>query len=564
MHSVRSAGRPLPFTPFGQAHGSSSDPLRFSLNSKLSDESCHLSLRAPYLSPPMSGSPSPENRFDPLRGDRRRKRSNSPIPSTTHGTVQPLLPYAEPSARAPGPDALLPDSRRLSAGQLGMSIIGLPAIDGPQLRHTLQTGATGALLPARTTPLPPRSTRRAKAHVASACVNCKRKHLGCDSARPCRRCVSAGKEESCVDVRHKRRGRPPLKAEEGPLRPYEPTFSQPGVSRPQPQSSSPVSQFYGHRRTSSSREIRPSTELQLLRRSSEIGGEYGRPRPSPTMSNPHMWAPPTPSRGMPTSPPISSTFPGQMPLSSSSSQQSPAHNTPLFSPGAGSSSTFTPEYRDVSRSVPPFHGERIPPSQSPRQYQRHHIPPPHPTGSTYFTGPGSPHGPLSSPPLSISTGARNYPFSGPGQSQIQLPPLMPSTTGPEFEFSQSSQRPPVPPPPPSLLSLQSGRPNPSRVDHAQELEDSRPLPTHPPFQPATFPSGPAGRGLLDPYRHMPLPPQPQPQQETTPRRQSSFLTSNTLPPTLQDQSSPAQEKEAESQSRPAKRQKMALGDMVND
>lgn len=196
MHSVRSAGRPLPFTPFGQAHGSSSDPLRFSLNSKLSDESCHLSLRAPYLSPPMSGSPSPENRFDPLRGDRRRKRSNSPIPSTTHGTVQPLLPYAEPSARAPGPDALLPDSRRLSAGQLGMSIIGLPAIDGPQLRHTLQTGATGALLPARTTPLPPRSTRRAKAHVASACVNCKRKHLGCDSARPCRRCVSAGKEVS--------------------------------------------------------------------------------------------------------------------------------------------------------------------------------------------------------------------------------------------------------------------------------------------------------------------------------------------------------------------------------
>lgn len=46
--------------------------------------------------------------------------------------------------------------------------------------------------------LPPRSTRRAKAHVASACVNCKRKHLGCDSARPCRRCVLSGKAVCCA------------------------------------------------------------------------------------------------------------------------------------------------------------------------------------------------------------------------------------------------------------------------------------------------------------------------------------------------------------------------------
>lgn len=49
--------------------------------------------------------------------------------------------------------------------------------------------------------LPPRSTRRAKAHVASACVNCKRKHLGCDSARPCRRCVLSGKAVCCCRKR---------------------------------------------------------------------------------------------------------------------------------------------------------------------------------------------------------------------------------------------------------------------------------------------------------------------------------------------------------------------------
>jgi hypothetical protein len=46
--------------------------------------------------------------------------------------------------------------------------------------------------------LGPRSTRRTKAHVASACVNCKKKHLGCDSARPCRRCVLAGKAVSLL------------------------------------------------------------------------------------------------------------------------------------------------------------------------------------------------------------------------------------------------------------------------------------------------------------------------------------------------------------------------------
>ncbi|PGH18415.1 hypothetical protein AJ79_00484 [Helicocarpus griseus UAMH5409] len=574
MHSIRSAGRPLPFTPFGQAHGPSSDPLRFSLNLSLSDTSFPLSLRAPYLSPPMSGSPSPENRFDPLRGDRRRKRSHSPIPTTAHGAAQPLLSYAEPPTRAPGPDVLLSDSRRLSTGHhSGMSIIGLPAIEDTQLRPTLQTGA---LLPPRTNPLPPRSTRRAKAHVASACVNCKRKHLGCDSARPCRRCISAGKETTCVDVVHKRRGRPPLKAEEGPLRPYEPTFNHPETSRPQPHSTSPISQFYSsHRRASSSREIRPSTELRLSRTSSDIGGEYGRPRPSPAASNAHMWAPPTPSRAIPPSPPISSSFPGQAPLSIGSSQHSGAHNTPLFSPERRASAYFLRDVGDISRPMPPFRGEKLPPNQSPRQYQHHAPAPPPPSGAPYFSGPGSPHGPLSSPPLSASSSARNFPFSGPGQSQILLPPLKPSTTGPEFESSQSSQRvpsapAPSPAPPPSLPSLQTGRQPPSRVDQIQELEDSRPHPTQPPFQPAPFSPGSSGPRLLDSYRPAPLPPpaqpqsQPQPQQQPSLRRQSSFSAADTWQPAQQEKTPPTNDPERETESRPAKRQKMALGDMVND
>ncbi|RUS14461.1 hypothetical protein BC937DRAFT_93784 [Endogone sp. FLAS-F59071] len=55
-------------------------------------------------------------------------------------------------------------------------------------------------------------TKRAnKTHVPSACVNCKRAHLACDVSRPCKRCVSLGKTDSCIDIQHKKRGRPKLR-----------------------------------------------------------------------------------------------------------------------------------------------------------------------------------------------------------------------------------------------------------------------------------------------------------------------------------------------------------------
>lgn len=61
--------------------------------------------------------------------------------------------------------------------------------------------AEHAALPVQLTPLSGQSqwrtvrpARRAKAHVASACVNCKRAHLSCDVQRPCSRCVAGGKE----------------------------------------------------------------------------------------------------------------------------------------------------------------------------------------------------------------------------------------------------------------------------------------------------------------------------------------------------------------------------------
>lgn len=44
----------------------------------------------------------------------------------------------------------------------------------------------------------PGVARRQKAHVPSACVNCKRKHLACETKRPCNRCIQTGKEVTDV------------------------------------------------------------------------------------------------------------------------------------------------------------------------------------------------------------------------------------------------------------------------------------------------------------------------------------------------------------------------------
>lgn len=44
-------------------------------------------------------------------------------------------------------------------------------------------------------------------HVRKACIHCKKAHLACDESRPCKRCVHLGKTD-CIDVEHKRRGRP--------------------------------------------------------------------------------------------------------------------------------------------------------------------------------------------------------------------------------------------------------------------------------------------------------------------------------------------------------------------
>ncbi|ETS05488.1 hypothetical protein M419DRAFT_70883 [Trichoderma reesei RUT C-30] len=112
----------------------------------------------------------------------------------------------------------------------------------PQHHHGMPQGASAApyLNSASSEPYPapdrsqaadtqsltsPKSQRKTKGHVASACVPCKKAHLRANNQyiaqRPCSRCIGNGKEESCVDVQHKKRGRPRLRDERDAR--FEPT-----------------------------------------------------------------------------------------------------------------------------------------------------------------------------------------------------------------------------------------------------------------------------------------------------------------------------------------------------
>ena len=70
----------------------------------------------------------------------------------------------------------------------------------------------------------PKDKAKRHKHVGKACVHCKKAHLACDNERPCRRCVHLGKTD-CVDVEHKRRGRPRTSPEKKKV--IKPSYKQP-------------------------------------------------------------------------------------------------------------------------------------------------------------------------------------------------------------------------------------------------------------------------------------------------------------------------------------------------
>jgi hypothetical protein len=151
-----------------------------------------------YPSPPMSSPPSPT-----------RRPSDLTLPSTRSEQFLPVSTI--PPLTSSTPAHSLQQTTSPSAG----FVLAKPDVPAYNPTASFATGlgtavtfgsASGAYTPSHYAPPPPISHRRtsshdarkAKTHVASACVNCKRAHLSCDVQRPCARCTASGKQVSVV------------------------------------------------------------------------------------------------------------------------------------------------------------------------------------------------------------------------------------------------------------------------------------------------------------------------------------------------------------------------------
>ncbi|KAI7875509.1 hypothetical protein K492DRAFT_240235 [Lichtheimia hyalospora FSU 10163] len=146
--------------------------------------------------PPFSSSshfhlPSPDSDQDPLVTESQHTKSDMvTLPSSPSCIFSPntaTTTTTTPSAQQ------LPTPRTPSNDDDDTTTISSTMANNNQL--------TPMIVPAK---------RGYKSHVPSACVNCRKAHLACDVSRPCKRCVAAGKSDTCHDAKHKKRGRPRL------------------------------------------------------------------------------------------------------------------------------------------------------------------------------------------------------------------------------------------------------------------------------------------------------------------------------------------------------------------
>ncbi|KAL4886657.1 hypothetical protein BJY04DRAFT_213416 [Aspergillus karnatakaensis] len=208
----------------------------------------------------MSGSVPAGDPLETLGKVRRLGRPELPKPvaavtatkaeavTATAAALGSAIPIASPSATsshepglqrvvtAPGDETLrqpLAFSDTFLSSRLPPAFTGQPSSQLSTAAYPQPTFQPTAAGPASRV-LPQKTTRRTKAHVASACA-------------------------SCVDVTHKKRGRPPLKAEEGSLRTYSAQIDNSGA----PGDLGSQQRRSMHRATSS-RELRPMTDLQQI------------------------------------------------------------------------------------------------------------------------------------------------------------------------------------------------------------------------------------------------------------------------------------------------------------
>ncbi|KAK4235511.1 hypothetical protein C8A03DRAFT_46378 [Achaetomium macrosporum] len=210
------------WTSFGQRRGIS-DPVRFSLDLTRTRADC-IGAAGPgsYPSPPMSGSPP----LPPKLSHEVAERSQGPYPARTQsdertqrgaaGGTHPfssdtsergLYPFSRLEGSTTQPQRPYPEQPGYITAQPATYLSGPgtgPGSSHPGPLPALQTyaAATHHPIPDSLHSTPPKPQRKTKGHVASACVPCKKAHL---------RCISTNKEGACVDVQHKKRGRPRLR-----------------------------------------------------------------------------------------------------------------------------------------------------------------------------------------------------------------------------------------------------------------------------------------------------------------------------------------------------------------
>jgi hypothetical protein len=179
-----------------------------------------------YPSPPMSEPQSPSRRCaqtsEPSRhsyhapaSGLQRHDTNLPLPPPSSALFDPRSTLSSPGSSHqrqlyPGDAHLRSQPLHYAPGRAvehssyghgqgaqpygyGYPSLGGPPYAGAHYARPMAQQTTMIAPPAARSTKP---ARRTKAHVASACVNCKKAHLSCDVQRPCGRCIASGKQVS--------------------------------------------------------------------------------------------------------------------------------------------------------------------------------------------------------------------------------------------------------------------------------------------------------------------------------------------------------------------------------
>ncbi|KAI0117776.1 hypothetical protein GGR51DRAFT_267201 [Nemania sp. FL0031] len=233
--------------PLGQRRGrpdQAASALDLTLG-RAEEKGCALRGTRAYPSPPMSGSPPRPPKPNQEVAERGQGGFQAPthdayrvgpaISGVEYRTVHPQHPLPPPPSlttsrplpsetpernpyqyrRPEDPIGRQPTYPQPAGQMIPQPQYSLPPVAGPGFAppYSMPTNSQGLENPSFTSP---KSQRKTKGHVASACVPCKRAHLRCDAQRPCSRCLSNGKEDACIDVQHKKRGRPRLRDDREP------------------------------------------------------------------------------------------------------------------------------------------------------------------------------------------------------------------------------------------------------------------------------------------------------------------------------------------------------------